>query len=1527
MKNKMLTWSVFAFSAIFAAMSWAVDVSPVDSGDVVTPGRWTKNFDAAKEMADKQHIPLFIFWGHPSCGYCDTCISEGFNSAVFKDWQAKRKIIMVYLHPSSYASTPGKEFAKEGDTTGGELPYCRIYWLKPDGKISNRQFIGRRTRLPVQDAGSFPENIIASIEKYIKDYTGTATYAGGKFADANETYNRLEVEDGTTNLIVRLSRESAVKDTATNSTIIVYKKDGKTKLATKKVTWAKGKTSVTASVPVKIANAGLTADGQKLKLILADGGGKGSYSTNYVTYVKAANSSSNPLWIGERAKDELKWGEWTMDLDVAKAKVKGATGDAWTLVSVQGSLWCPDCANTDRNFLDIKEKSTDTQTKFQKWAAGNQIALVTIDIPRFNGTTKTTWAKTEDKVPTLLSRTAMETTLAREGEYPASGADKDLLKPYPRSGLGYLTRKCVTDAEADKLLERNWKLTSNDVLADPKGFHLGTDGRPNRMAVPAFILLRKDGTVASRFTYFGSTASPMKADQAKYDDYIKRFEEMLKIAGDKDGKGTYADKTEPANNYPAKAASVALAAAKGEKSAYLSHTDAVDTYRLTGVRGGVKQTVEFSGSCADGFYAQFFTLDKNGKKVAQGGDKKATLKSGLKLSRTFTDTATDIYVEFGPTNAEVGAFAPASTKADNFTKYTVRTSLVLDPQESRRTYTGTAGEEIEVALTKGQYYGFVGLDVSSIEGKLEKVAESSDGIVVYTAAVDGDVPLKLAKAATTYTKAGELIYQKWVPGRVGFKSASAKVAEKDKNFNVNVPIVRENGSSGEISVKVSLNTEKTTLYTKDGKRRFLMPGGKDVQELTLGDGWTGTTNFVLTIAGDSHYDGNGQVVLDLALTGGNAESGTSRYTLTVTENDTPTPGEAAFVDEGGNWPKDYAVYAQTTAGAVLYVARRTGSDSAVSVKLKTTAGKLSATTLKWGDFDSAVKEVRLTGLAAGKSATVTLIEPSKGFEVDKKAKSVKVTSVPDKGPEFAVTRASVDVFRYVDAKVEFALKNYKGGKLAFTKVSGSGSLPGGLKVSADQSKPGAIVFTGIPTKVGDYEVAYQVAETVSGKKVNGLTARFAFHVYDQTDAASMKKYDGKANTSVVTSRTIKDIMIYDEAAGRLLGTLQLTIPRTGKVSGKYASRNGTVSLSAKAWSSGSNPVTGSLNAKLTNSKGYALDLTVAANGKLKMALTDPNEKKLRLVGESNGKVWGKNKYYATAWKGYYTVTLPVAEIISEGCEGLAPTGNGYLTLKMNTSSAWNAGKVTWAGMLANGTTLSGSAVLTENGSVACLPVFKKMSKDVFSSIVQINKNALADKAKNRRAVFNAEGFSTFWDHTESATKDACYSLKLGVYGGIFDKDEKMDSCCKEFELTNVLWLKPSVDEYLSSDKYGVPGEVKPVQFKVEGQKMSLVTKASENPQKITLSFAKSTGVVSGSFKIPYTKPDGEPTTVSATYKGVVLTGWGEGCGCGDVSPETVFLPFVNGAFYFTDALNYTASKRNKTLSVKRGGPVESSKAK
>ena len=135
--------------------------------------------------------------------------------------------------------------------------------------------------------------------------------------------------------------------------------------------------------------------------------------------------------------------------------------------------------------------------------------------------------------PTLLSRKAYSTTLARNTytnkvgkeatptkstlnksifpkETPAlSGADELLLEAKMRSGLGYLTRKNVSDTEAAEVLERNHKLV-RDMTANG-GFNRIEDNKPNRTGVPIFVLLRKNGTVAGRFTKFATT-SPMRYD-------------------------------------------------------------------------------------------------------------------------------------------------------------------------------------------------------------------------------------------------------------------------------------------------------------------------------------------------------------------------------------------------------------------------------------------------------------------------------------------------------------------------------------------------------------------------------------------------------------------------------------------------------------------------------------------------------------------------------------------------------------------------------------------------------------------------------------------------------------------------------------------------------------------------------------------------------------------------------------------------------------------------------------------------------
>ena len=58
--------------------------------------------------------------------------------------------------------------------------------------------------------------------------------------------------------------------------------------------------------------------------------------------------------------------------------------------------------------------------------------------------------------------------------------------------------------------------------------------------------------------------------------------------------------------------------------------------------------------------------------------------------------------------------------------------------------------------------------------------------------------------------------------------------------------------------------------------------------------------------------------------------------------------------------------------------------------------------------------------------------------------------------------------------------------------------------------------------------------------------------------------------------------------------------------------------------------------------------------------------------------------------------------------------------------------------------------------------------------------------------------------------------------------------------------------------------------------------------------------------------------VAASYKGVVLFGLGEGCGCGDPSSD-VTLPFVVGGFTFSDSVQLDSGRK---VSVKRGGTID-----
>ena len=62
-------------------------------------------------------------------------------------------------------------------------------------------------------------------------------------------------------------------------------------------------------------------------------------------------------------------------------------------------------------------------------------------------------------------------------------------------------------------------------------------------------------------------------------------------------------------------------------------------------------------------------------------------------------------------------------------------------------------------------------------------------------------------------------------------------------------------------------------------------------------------------------------------------------------------------------------------------------------------------------------------------------------------------------------------------------------------------------------------------------------------------------------------------------------------------------------------------------------------------------------------------------------------------------------------------------------------------------------------------------------------------------------------------------------------------------------------------------------------------------------------------------------TVAAQWKGVVVVGWGLGCGCdwAEIEPD-IGLPFVNGAWYAPETVWYKDEfDRDRAVSVRTGG--------
>ncbi len=253
------------------------------------------------------------------------------------------------------------------------------------------------------------------------------------------------------------------------------------------------------------------------------------------------------------------------------------------------------------------------------------------------------------------------------------------------------------------------------------------------------------------------------------------------------------------------------------------------------------------------------------------------------------------------------------------------------------------------------------------------------------------------------------------------------------------------------------------------------------------------------------------------------------------------------------------------------------------------------------------------------------------------------------------------------------------------------------------------------------------------------------------------------------------------------GRLNLSVTAFGKPSAKVVTQTATYTFAGSVWDSESNGV---FEVTLRTPTGETLALSLDTGcGTWAMGLSgtlsggDLSAQVLEIRGQRNPFLAKRAPDYAAAtnvlaaYKGYYTVALPVAETVAVGTAENHPRGSGFVTFTVKDD-----GVVAISGSAADGAKLSGSATLVvcdagmpdEYAYVSLFFPLYSMN-GVLSGVVAIDPGLTSAPDDNTVVPLSADHALPRWtypgaapDATPPQAEDR-FTVSLGASGGFYDK--------------------------------------------------------------------------------------------------------------------------------------------------------------
>lgn len=562
------------------------------------------------------------------------------------------------------------------------------------------------------------------------------------------------------------------------------------------------------------------------------------------------------------------------------------------------------------------------------------------------------------------------------------------------------------------------------------------------------------------------------------------------------------------------------------------------------------------------------------------------------------------------------------------------------------------------------------------------------------------------------------------------------------------------------------------------------------------------------------------------------------------------------------------------AGPVaIRVVRKNGDGGAASVtvervdKAQDDRIEWENTTLSWAAGESGVK-----------TAYLTVKDDSRGtYDLSLRFALAGSVPIPSATSQMTVTvhdddLSGIPAYRNVAVAESYAIEGWQPGDAVLVKKV-SGSLPAGLAVAVSG---GTMDVSGIPAKNGTWTATYRICVRRGGQEVSTYEIELSYIVRDID-------YSGVV-PDPSAAKTYRNVPVVVD--GRLAATLTLTVPPSGRASAKCRWADGaTTRYASKSWSAYS-AAESSLTAILEAMDGTGEIQCEFASSNVTFAVFGATGAKMAEAGPFAAEPWGADSP-ADAWEGQYNVQLPQTNTV-EGSNSERLSGAAYMALRMAGESAKRSGTMLYAGVLPNGRAVSGYATLWKSGGdPSATMAFCASSGDAaapysFSGAFSVTPRTAAP---GWRWIVDAVAA------VEWSVPDAYgHAGAFAVYGGYYDADEIAAAFALDFESDADTFAFAADTGALAAGRYGTSAAMEPVAAKIEDG-APVIDGGDPNPQGVTLSFSRTSGVVSGTLLLPFS---GGGT--AAIYRGIALPGW-QGCGECSELPER---PWALGSCSLSD---------------------------